>query len=248
MPRKAREKSESGIYHVLLRGINRETIFSEEEDCRKFLEVLAAAKEAGGFLLFGYCLMNNHIHLLVKEADEPLPQIIKRIGVRFVYWYNMKYGRSGPLFQDRYMSEPVESGRYFLTVLRFIHQNPQKAWLVTRPENYKFSSYTAYININSGLVDTSLALEMLDKESFVQYMGEISEERCLECGDYDTRLTDDEAKDIMKRASGLRSPEQVTALPKKDRDRLLAEFRAVGMSIRQISRLTGVGFGVIRKF
>ena len=248
MPRKPRVKSESGIYHVLLRGINREIIFSDEDDRRKFLEVLADLKKTCGFTLFGYCLMSNHIHMLIKEGDEPVSKILKRIGVRFVYWYNMKYDRSGPLFQDRYKSEPVESGRHFLTVLRFIHQNPQKAWVVTKPESYRFSSYAAYINGNNELTDTSLAFQMLKYEDFIQFMGEVNDDKCLECGDFDARLNDDDAKDIMRRISGLWNPEQVAALPKKERDKLLAEFRAAGMSIRQVCRLTGVSFGVARKF
>ena len=127
MPRTARTKSESGIYHVMLRGINQQVIFKDEEDNRKFLEVLNDCKAVSGYKLFAYCLMGNHIHLLIKVEKEDLEQIFKRIGGRFVYWYNGKYSRGGHLFQDRYKSEPVETDEYFLAVLRYIHQNPVKA-------------------------------------------------------------------------------------------------------------------------
>jgi len=98
MPRVARIKSESGIYHVMLRAINQQTIFKDDEDCMRFLECLAECKKLSGFELYAYCLMENQVHLLIKEASEPLAQIFKRLGARYVYWYNWKYERSGPLF------------------------------------------------------------------------------------------------------------------------------------------------------
>jgi REP element-mobilizing transposase RayT len=73
--------------------------------------------------------MGTHVHLLIKEETEALGKIMKRIGVRYVYWYNRKYERSGHLFQDRYKSEPVDDDGYFMTVLRYIHQNPRKSGL-----------------------------------------------------------------------------------------------------------------------
>ena len=129
MPRQARKKSESGIYHVMLRGINQQQIFEEPEDFEKFLQILKDCKAISGYKLFAYCLMGNHIHLLIKPEEESLEQAFKRIGGRFVYWYNVKYQRIGHLFQDRFRSEPVETDEYFMTVLRYIHQNPIKAGL-----------------------------------------------------------------------------------------------------------------------
>lgn len=99
MPRRARMKSESGIYHIMLRGINRQQIFEDEEDFQKYLDVLKDCKAVSEFKLFAYCLMGNHIHLLIKPENEPLDLIFKRIGSRFVYWYNWKYHRSGHLFK-----------------------------------------------------------------------------------------------------------------------------------------------------
>ena len=142
MPRTARKKSNTGIYHVMLSGINQQRIFEDDEDNEKFLLTLSDCKKAGGFELYGYCLMGNHVHLLIKVAKEELEQIFRRIEARYVYWYNWKYKRSGHLFQDRYKSEPVEDDRYFVSVLRYIHQNPVKAKLCKKPEEYKWSSYS----------------------------------------------------------------------------------------------------------
>lgn len=99
MPRQARKKSESGIYHVMLRGINQQQIFEDEEDYEKYLQILRECKAVSGFKLFAYCLMGNHVHLLIKPEQEPLEQVFKRIGGRYVYWYNVKYQRLGIYFK-----------------------------------------------------------------------------------------------------------------------------------------------------
>ena len=98
MPRQARKKSESGIYHIMLRGVNGQQIFEEQEDCDKFLQVLKDCKAISGYKVFAYCLMGNHIHILLQEKNEPIEVLMKRIATRFVYWYNIKYQRVGHLF------------------------------------------------------------------------------------------------------------------------------------------------------
>lgn len=141
MPRGARKKIASGIYHVMLRGINRQVIFEDDEDREKDLQCPEEYKALSGYTLYTYCLMGNHLHLLIREGKEPLEMIFKRIGARYVFWYNWKYKRSGHLFQDRFKSEPVDNDIYFLTVLRYIYQNPVKAGLCKKAEKYPWSSY-----------------------------------------------------------------------------------------------------------
>ena len=168
MPRQARKKSENGIYHVMLRSINQQQLFEDSEDFNKFLQVLKDCKAISEFHLFAYCLMGNHIHLLIKEGTETLEQIFKRICGRFVYWYNIKYCRVGHLFQDRFKSEPVDTEKYFFTVLRYIHQNPIKAGLCKRVEDYPYSSYAEYIKTND-LVDTDYVLSLTKLEDFIAF-------------------------------------------------------------------------------
>lgn len=103
MPRDARKKSRSGIYHIMLRGINRQTIFEVEEDKKRFLETLKTYKDKSKFEIYSYCFVDNHIHLLLKELEESLSVSIKRISSSYVYWYNMKYQRSG------YPSKPIKN-------------------------------------------------------------------------------------------------------------------------------------------
>ena len=89
--------------------------------------------------------MGNHVHLLIKESSETLAQIMKRISSSYVYYYNHKYGRIGHLFQELFKSLPVGDWGYFLTLLRYIHQNPLKPHLVTSLREYKWSSWLEYI-------------------------------------------------------------------------------------------------------
>lgn len=124
MPRKARQQSSLHIHHIILRGINQQIIFEDVYDYLEFINIMKFYKQSCNFKLYAYCLMNNHVHLLLEESTVPLDIIMKRIEVKFVRWYNCKYQRIGHLFQDRYKSEPVNDVEYFLTVFRYIHQNP----------------------------------------------------------------------------------------------------------------------------
>ena len=109
MSRTARKISKTGIYHIMLRGTDRRAIFLDEEDNLLLLHALRETKKLSGFKLYSYCLMGNHVHILLEEGEERIAQIIKRLGVRYVSFYNSKYDLLGHLFQDRYRSEPVET-------------------------------------------------------------------------------------------------------------------------------------------
>lgn len=247
MPRQARKKSQSGIYHIMLRGINGQVIFEEKEDKEKFLEAIKTYKAISGYKVFAYCLMSNHIHLLLKAGKEDLDLIIKRIAGSYVYWYNWKYKRRGHLFQDRFKSEPIEDDGYFLTVLRYIHQNPVKSGLCKKIDEYPFNSYNEYIT-KSYIVDSEFCYEIIDKEEFIRFNNENNYDICLELEDNNFRPTDEEAKVIIQKISKCKSITDFQNLSIDKRDKYLKRLREKGLSIRQISRLTGVSFNVVRKF
>ena len=247
MPRQARRKSESGVYHIMLRGINKQVIFEDEEDNFKFLETLKKYKAISGYKIFAYCLMSNHVHLLLKVEKEDIDLIIKRVASSYVYWYNWKYKRNGHLFQDRFKSEPVENDSYFLTVVRYIHQNPLKAGVCKSIDGYNFSSYNEYVK-KADLVDTDFCLGIIDKEQFLDFNNEYNEDVCLEIEKDNFRLTDDEAREIIFKISKCRTINQFQNLKIDKRDKYLKLLRNNGLSIRQISRLTGIGFNIVRKF
>ena len=117
MPRSSRIMSNTGIYHTLLRGINQQRIFEEESDYQYFLAKLVQIKKEIGILLFGYCIMSNHVHLLLKESETRVEYLFRRLGPSYAYYFNNKYARSGHLFQDRYKSEPVQDGRHLAAAI-----------------------------------------------------------------------------------------------------------------------------------
>lgn len=252
MPRKAREKSESGIYHVMMRGINRQSIFEDEEDYEKFIETIRRYKEKCGYEIFAYCLMGNHVHLLLKVGQEPLEQIMRRICGSYVYWYNWKYQRLGNLFQDRFKSEVVENDTYFLIVQRYIHQNPIKAGLVNKIEQYKWSSFNEYVN-KAEVVDSNFLLKMYNENQkeailgFIDYNNEVDDRNCLDMEEK-IRITDKEARDIIKKVCKVRHAGELQNMEIKTRDDYLKELKEQhSLSIRQIERITGINRGIILK-
>ena len=248
MPRQARKKSTSGIYHVMLRGIDRQTIFEDEEDYLYFLEAIRQCREECGFKLYAYCLMGNHVHILLKEENVGLESIFKRISGRYVYYYNAKYRRVGPLFQDRFKSEPVENDSYLLTVLRYIHQNPIKAKLCNEIEDYPYSSYSEYFH-DSNIVDARFVLSVLSLEEYVRYNKEPNEDKCLEITTSVRRaVTDQQARDIIEKYSHCRSLVEFQHLDCKKKEQYIKKIYKKGVSIRQVSRLTGTSKGLVEKW
>jgi len=252
MPRKAREKGASGIYHIIMRGINRQNIFEDEEDYVKFIQTIQRYKEKSGYIIYAYCLMGNHVHLLLKTAREPLEQIMRRICGSYVYWYNCKYQRVGNLFQDRFKSEPVEDDTYFLIVQRYIHQNPIKAGLVKGIEQYQWSSFNEYVN-KTKMVDVDFTLKIFnsDKEkaikSFKQYNNEVNDNMCLEVEERH-RITDKEAINIVKKVCKLKNASDLQKIDISTRNIYLKALKEeYCLSIRQIERITGVNRGVVLK-
>ena len=245
MARKAREKSELNIYHVMLRGINRQQIFMDEEDNRQFLNVLRQCREISGFRLFAYCLMGNHVHLLLQTGRESLEQVMKRIGTRYVVWYNSKYERTGHLFQDRYKSEAVQDEAYFVTVLRYILNNPVKAGICDKATDYSLSSAGDYLT-GEGMTDTAFAEEILGRDALLEYLEAPCEETCMDDGPIG--MGDRAAVKILCRIVGTADVETGRREISERPDRFIPPLRAAGLSIRQISRLTGISFGIVRKY
>ena len=227
----------------MLRGINRQQIFEDDEDREHFLETLAQYREQCGYTVYAYCLMGNHVHILLKEGKENLTLVLKRIAGSFVYWYNWKYHRCGHLFQDRFKSEPVEDDGYFLTVLRYIHQNPVKAKMCRYAEDYPFSSMQAYLK-SSSLVETSFALQMLPMEELIKFHRSENDDQCLEMEEH-FRLTDDEAKSLIYKLSKCKNISEFQLLDISERNLCIQKMHKNGMSIRQISRLTGISKKIV---
>ncbi|SNS82978.1 REP element-mobilizing transposase RayT [Anaerovirgula multivorans] len=163
MPRVARIKAENQIYHIIQRGNERKNIFLSDDDKVRFLDTLERMKEKYNFKLEAYCLMDNHVHLLVEDNGNDISRIMKSINVSYAYYFNHAYKRVGHLFQDRFKSEIIQEDSYLLSVSAYIHNNPVKAKMVELPEEYKWSSFNDYLlreNSQKELVDTERILGM----------------------------------------------------------------------------------------
>lgn len=257
MSRMAREKSESGIYHIILRGANRQQIFHQDEDSQRFMQILEKYSKGFELRVYSWCLMSNHIHLLLREGNEELSVTMKRIGVSFAWYYNWKYRTNGHLFQDRFRSEKIDSEQYLLAVIRYIHQNPVKAGMVERVEDWKWSScqeYYAKRPNRFGLLDRDFVLDIFsldDKQTalakFKEYNQAESNDQCLD--DYPrVRLTDEEATEKIIELIGVNKLAQLKSLPKLERNEVLREAKGIkGITQRQAARILGVSESLVFK-
>ena len=262
MPRQERTKSGTGIYHVMLRGINRQDIFEDDEDYLQMtvcLQGLTERYDENGVAaeplctIYSYCLMSNHIHLLVREQKEDISSVMKRLGVAYAYYFNKKYQRNGHLFQDRFRSEPVNTMEYFVTLLRYIHQNPLKAGLVSSPGDYSWSSWHEYAGTSASqpcICKTSAVISRIDTADLVALIDEPLND-CMNILDIESTEavyhTDSELKDFLSNTHGVSNPLMVQSLEKSRRNYILKSMKDYGAGIRQLSRLTGVSYGVIQK-
>ena len=249
MARQPRKKSISGIYHVMLRGINKQTIFEDVQDRTKFLQILKYVKAKSGIIIYGYCLMDNHTHLLVKEKEESISKAIQRLAASYVRWYNQKYERSGHLFQGRFRSEIVESVHSFLKVLRYIHQNPVKAGIAVDVLNCNWTSMKEYLG-KSSLVDTESTILLFAHERnkaltlFTNFMLLENNDEFMDVSEND-KVSDQEVVEYL-RFLGVTSISQLQQMDRVDRDAIIRELKKLrGVSIRQLARVTGISRSVI---
>lgn len=158
--------SGTNVYHVMTRGNEKKKIFLDDADRQRFLDTLEVKGKNNEFILYAYCLMPNHIHLIVKEERQDISTFMKRINTSYAIYFNNKYDRVGHVFQGRFKSEPIETYDYLVAAIRYVHNNPVKANLTTNGAKYLWSSYRAYINGESEMVtlDTNFLLEMIDPD------------------------------------------------------------------------------------
>jgi putative transposase len=142
MPRTARITMENACYHVITRGNQKQLVFIEPQDYEKYLFLLAKYKKRYKFRLYCFCLMPNHVHLLI-EVQNPLKlnKIMRGLNLSYTLHYNSKYEKVGHLWQDRFKSKIIEKDAYLLECINYIEANPLRASLVSDITKYRWSSY-----------------------------------------------------------------------------------------------------------
>jgi len=145
MPRKPRPLVDGGYYHLIARGNNRVFLFNLPGGFERFHALLAMSKIRYPWKLSHYCVMANHFHLLGQIVQGPhLPKLMQCFLFEYSRWYRKQTGYLGHLWQGRYKSLLIEMESYFLECGRYIERNPLRAKLVTRAEDYPWSSYRHY--------------------------------------------------------------------------------------------------------
>lgn len=246
MPRQSRIISPTGIYHIMLRGVNRQNIFNSEHDMNVFLKIMKKSKFACGFELYAYCLMPNHIHFLMKQNDKNLEIIFKQIAGCYAGWFNFKYERTGHLFQDRFKSEPVENESYLITVMRYIHRNPLKAGLCENQEDYRYSSYNDYLFQGQGIADTGFINSLIEKDEFIRLSEIDILDKCLDIEEK-SRIGDNHAVEILCNIAGIKNISDIKFLPRNRLNYVIIKARELGIAARQINRVTGIERYAIEK-
>jgi Transposase and inactivated derivatives len=143
MPRSARIAPKDFVYHVLTRGNNKQDVFKDDEDFRKYIEILWKYKNQYKYKLYHYVLMSNHVHLVMEttQAGGELFQIMKGINLSYAQHYKKKYVYTGHFWQDRYKSIIISKDEYLLACGSYVELNPVRAGMVKAPKDYPWSSY-----------------------------------------------------------------------------------------------------------
>lgn len=144
----------------MTRGINKDKIFQSKSDKEKLMEIIKEKSDEIICKIYSYCIMDNHLHLLVECNVEDLSLLMKRINIAYAIYYNFKNNRIGPVFQDRFKSEIIFNERHFYGVIRYIHNNPVKANIVIKPEGYIWSSMREYLGNENNIIHKDAKKDM----------------------------------------------------------------------------------------
>lgn len=162
MPRTKRILLPNCPHHIVQRGHNRQVIFAQDEDFNNYLKNIKELKIKFEIKVFAYCLMTNHIHLLLQPGDEVsnLWVFMKTLAGRTTRYFNILEGRSGTLWESRYKSSPVQSDQYLLACCRYIELNPVRANIVEKPSDYRWSSYITRMSSDRGKEQSDRDIDM----------------------------------------------------------------------------------------
>ena len=178
MPRINRIEYYGAYYHIIQRGVNQEYIFKAPGDKSYLLEMVSDAKEQFDFKIFAYAIMGNHYHLFVQALNTPISKIMHQINMRYAVYYNKKYERVGHVFENRYTGILVQDDSYFVTLIKYIHNNPVAAGICDFMEEYKWSSDMFYRRNIDNIVDIDEFLSVLSPnrlkaiEKYIELMEE----------------------------------------------------------------------------
>lgn len=254
LPRIARDYSELKVYHVILRGVNKQDIFLSKSDYSKFLEIIGQTKEKFEYEIYAYCLMNNHIHIVIYDKNNNLSRIMQCVEGSYANFFNKKYERVGHLFQNRFLSKKIENREYLKMVCRYIHKNPLKAG-IARTDEYKWSSYKEYIKYNK-LIDTRFLLSIFSenieeaKEEFIKFHNIESNKEIYDFMEYEMqeKITDEQLIKYICDLINVENVYEILKLDTKERNRVLMIIKEnKNIKSIQIARVLGINRKIVER-
>ena len=163
MARRPRLFAPGLLYHVIVRGNQRRKTFLNDADYQAYLERLGRYRHRCGHTIHAYCLMPNHVHLLIESSKQPLAKFMQGIQQSYSQYFNLRHRKSGHVFQGRYKAIVCDKDEYLLQLIRYIHLNPVRAGLVKGPQHYSYSGHRAYLE--------GKATEVIDPRKVLGLMG-----------------------------------------------------------------------------
>lgn len=166
MPRVGRIYIEEGVFHIMAKGNNKQAVFHDDRDFVVYKDILSSLKEEQPFKLYHYCLMTNHVHMIIETNEKTkLSKLMKRINLSYYQHYKKRYGYSGHFWQDRFKSLLVEKDSYLLVCGLYIERNPVRAKMVKYAEQYPYSSYKYYAHgEDDPMLDRDVCYDPLGKD------------------------------------------------------------------------------------
>ena len=177
MPRKARKHYCSEFFHVMVQGINREKVFKTEKNKQKYLSIFKENYIDSDVKIISYCMMDNHAHFVLhSEQFIKISKMMHKINLNYGMYYNQIHDRCGYVFRDRFKVEEITNREYLLNCIKYVHNNPVKAGICEKCEQYKYSSFIDYKNEEStDFIDLTFIKQKLNdlgieyKDIFVEY-------------------------------------------------------------------------------
>ena len=162
MARRPRVFASGLLYHVIVRGNQRRKTFRSDDDYKAYLDRLEKYRAKFHVRIYAYCLMPNHVHLLLETGSPPLAKFMQGLQQSYTQYFNRSYRKVGHLFQGRYKAIICDKDKYLLALVRYIHLNPVRARLAKRPERYPHSGHRNYLlNGTPKIIEAGRILKLL---------------------------------------------------------------------------------------
>ncbi len=241
MPRAKRHLVNGGIYHILIRGVNKQIIFNDDKDRQMFIRMMNYCKKKYDCKIYAYCLMNNHVHILFEDKEFMISDFMHDIAYIYAENFNKKYNRVGHLFQDRFKSIHVYNDNYLLRLIRYIHRNPEKAG-ICKTEEYKWSSYKEYVYLpkiieRENILNKFHSDEKIAITKFKEFIADNSQED-LDSIYAKEKLKDEEAIQLIKNITNLEEISVIKNYKKEKRNEIINEILKINnINATQIARI-----------